>query len=135
LGGIVGEGFGGAGFGFSSSSGSERSALLNLWPLGGIFGEGFGGAGFGFFLSERFALLNLWPLGGIVGEGFGGAGFGFFWSERFTLFPVCVTTTQFPSPAAVTNDARQRFLLVPPLHLMPSGSLTDSCCVPLFAGF
>ncbi|SRR6266567_569053 len=54
--------------------------------------------------------------------------------ELFSVVSACVITTQFPSPAAVTNDARQRFLSVPPLHLMLSGSLMASCCVPLFVG-
>ena len=54
--------------------------------------------------------------------------------EPFAVVSACVTTTQFPSPAAVMNDTRQRFLLVPPAHLMPSGSLTPSCCAPWLVG-
>jgi hypothetical protein len=54
--------------------------------------------------------------------------------ELFSVVAAWVTTTQFPSPAAVTKDTRQRFLSLPPAHLMPSGSLTASCCVPWLAG-
>ena len=47
----------------------------------------------------------------------------------------CETTTQFPKPAVVVNEARQRFLEVPPVHLVPAGILTLSSCVPTAAGF
>ena len=96
-------------------------------------------------LLFRIILLMSWSLSVPV------FWFAFIWSPAWAfvcafapsveveLFPVVsesawVTTTQFPSPAAVVNDTRQRFLSVPPAHLMPSGSLTPSCCVPWLVG-
>ena len=47
----------------------------------------------------------------------------------------CETTTQFPKPAVVLNEARQRFSEVPPVHLVSAGIWTLSSCVPTEAGF
>lgn len=46
----------------------------------------------------------------------------------------CETTTQIPGPETVVIDARQRFWFVPPVHLVPAGSLMMNCCVSSFAG-
>ena len=51
-----------------------------------------------------------------------------------TVSAACETTTQFPRPDLVVMDARQRFWLAPPVHLVPAGNWMVNCCVSSFAG-
>ena len=46
----------------------------------------------------------------------------------------CCTATQLPKPPAVVKLTRQRLPFVPPVHLVPAGSETASCCEPTFVG-
>jgi len=39
----------------------------------------------------------------------------------------CETTTQFPNPAVVLKDARQRLPEAPPVQFVPAGIWTVSC--------
>jgi hypothetical protein len=46
----------------------------------------------------------------------------------------CLTTTQLPKPAVLLKETRQRFLALPPAHLVPAGSCTVSWSEPTLDG-
>lgn len=47
----------------------------------------------------------------------------------------CWTTTQFPKPAVLVNEARQRSLLVPPVHCVSEGIWMSRFSDPVLDGF
>lgn len=47
----------------------------------------------------------------------------------------CETSTQLPKPALVVNETRHWFPLAPPVHVVPAGSVPETCTVPVVAGF
>ena len=100
-----------------------RAGLLDVSPL-------FDGASFldasTFLDASSFLAEPLWSPSAAVT---------FAVRLSFAATAPCETTTQFPKPAVVVNEARQRFLEVPPVHFVSAGIWTLSSCVPTAAGF
>lgn len=48
--------------------------------------------------------------------------------------PPEVTSTQFPNPALVVNETRHWLPAAPPVHVVPAGSVPDTCTVVSVVG-
>jgi len=109
---------------------SSSASFLPCWPVfvqfeGDVFSPLFVPLFAAASLATRFVSFVapvVWPV--FEGE-----------TVSFPDPVPCETTTQFPKPEVVMNDARQSVWLVPPVHLIPAGSWTLSCSVPAAVGF